>query len=287
MPAITHFDLVVADTSTTTSGTEETVGTVTTLSETQDIMAFWAQAASTGVRTAAEGVAPEIIVNPKSVLPEEIRFAAGDSDGGAPATNIAAYVSYGKFLPIMPTTTDLGNRDITFKADLAYEATGDNALQTGVFYATGSYDVDALKNRGIGIDALQSRIRWSDTMSLLDNDGATSKAFPESITIPGWCSEVVAIGLRVEPDAALTAGEVFLAYVELTGTLENMFPQKYPLPSFGAGLGTAVGGGMVVREMILPAYWILPKRNVTIQATYNAIQAQTGDVGVHVTLYCR
>lgn len=287
MPAITHFDIAQKDAATTTSGTEETVGTITTLSETTDVIGFFVQFANTGTRTAAEGVAPEMVINPKSILPEEIRVMAGDGDGGAPATNIAATVNYGKFIPIMPTTTDLGNREITAKSDLAYEATGDNAAQFGVFYATGGYDLAVLRNRGIGIEALSSRIRFSQTMSLLDNNGVLTKAFPESITIPGWCSEVVAIGLRAEPDASLTAGEVFLGYVELTGTLENLFPQKYPLPAFGAALGTPVGNGQRVREMILPAYWKLPGRNITINATYNVVQAQSGDVGIHVTLYCR
>jgi len=275
------------DAVTTTSGSPTKIGTITTLSETNDIMAFYALFSNTGVRTAGEGVAPEMVVNPKSVLPEEIVFAAGDSDGGQPGTNIQASVNYGKLLPIAPTTKDLGNRDIDAKADLAYEATANNAALFGVFYATGQYDPKVMNNRGLGIEALKSRVRWTKTMTLLDNNGVTSKAFPESIVIPGWCSEVVAIGVRVEPDAALTAGETFLGYVELTGTLENLYPQKYPLPSFGAPLGTPVGEVETIREMIMPCHWILPGRNITIQATRNLLEALTGDVGVHVTLYCR
>lgn len=287
MVAITHMKLVQKDACTTTSGTEEEIGTVTTLNETKDIMAFFAQFANTSVRTTAEGVAPEMVINPKAVLPQQIRFMSGDSDGGAPATNINNTVNYGKLLPVAPTQTSLGGQEITAKADLAYEATGDNAGTFGVLYATDTYDPMILRNKGIGIGSIDSRIRFTETMTLLDNSGVVAKAFPESIKIPGWVTEVVAIGLRCEPDAVMTAGEVFMSYVELSGTLGNMYPQEYPFPAIGASLGVPVGNGQMIREMIMPVYWKLPNETITIDGTYHALQANTGDVPVHVTLYCR
>jgi len=276
MAAITQFDLVDADAVGTTSGTLEDIGTVTTLAKTTDIMALWFNAVSTGVRTTGEATQGEFVVDPQGVLPQTLRVPNGYSEGGAPATNIQGYVSTGKLLPIMPSQgSTLGNASISSQFDMALEATTEMAAQFGVFYSVGQYEPTIMQNLG---RVISHRVRNVVTATEPDLGNATSEQFPESLTINGnLYKKAVALGLTLAPDAILTAGEHQLGHVKFSGTLAGLDKQKYPLPAYGASLGTPVGSSLFAKELILPAYWELDGAVETIDPT-GVIQTTTTGV---------
>ncbi len=282
MPHI-HYDQVMADTVTGTQGALTEVGTITTSADATDVLGFWVQGAKTGTSTAAEGTQVFYSINARSLLPEIITAQDSWTTAGLAATNHEASLSYGKFMPIMPNNVVLGNRRITCSADQGIEATVDHAAQFGVMFAEGAYPTDAMRNR----DKIMTRFRWSGTFNDEDIGNATSEAFANSLTIPGWLKEIVAIEINYTHDGVATAAEHRLGHVEFSGTIPGLFPMQYPFPAIGGGLGTAVSGQPSNRSIIMPAYIKLPGVDSTLNAT-GVIQAVLTGVGVlQVTIYAR
>jgi hypothetical protein len=282
MPHI-HFDLVDADAVGATTGSPQTIGTVTTSADCTDILAVFGQSVSTGTRTTAEALQGLFILNPQGVLPEQITWQDRHAGGGGQATNLQGYMNRGSIVPLMPKTSNLANRSMVFSFDTAIESTSEYWAQAGVMYAEGGYPVEVMQNR----DKVATRISWSGHFGNAAVGTALSEAFTNTLRIPSWVSEIVAIEINVMTDAVVTAAEHLGGYVEFAGTLPSTFPMKYPIPARGASLGTAADGDIESYSSIYPAYWRLPPVDLTITGTLIVDAVSTGENNVSVTLYGR
>ncbi len=139
------------------------------------------------------------------------------------------------------------------------------------------------------VGQLRTRQRWSDTDNENITSGATSEQFTNSMNIPNWVKELVAIGITIQIDAAQQADEHIIGYLDFSsgGSLPNMTPTRVPIAALHAADGTAVGGGVVSREVILPFYCLLPSADVTVRPTLVLDEGYTGVLNVSYTLYGR
>lgn len=270
----------------TTEGTEEQVGQLTTNPDANDLVFLMTNYVNQGTRTAAEGTDGKFIWKLGSLAFDDFKFMRGEAEGGAPATNIESYVSYPKAVPFASQNANVGNKKITVN----YDAIGDgttsetSALAAIAYAEGGGIPADVYSNVGM----LKTRVRWNDTDNqIIDN--VVSQQFSNSMNIPNWVNELVAIGITITLDEAPVNGAEFLAYLDFSsgGSLPNMTPTRVPMPALNASLGTPVGGAVVCKEMILPFYAKLPNADVTVKPTINVLAAYNGEINVSYTLYGR
>jgi len=287
MPNILHYDTINKDAVGSTAGSVETVGTLKSSAEATDIVAFLLQAASTGTMTTGEALSGKFILEPGSLAYDNLEVNIGRGIGGAPATNEGQLTDYGLYLPFMPVIKQVGNKQVIVKFDaLNPEPTSEMCAQASMLFTEGSIDYSVLDNRGIGIEGLKTRIRWSGVATEPDVGDAASEAFPESITVPSWVKKIVAIGLQYNSDAVPTAGEHLVGYVELTGTIPGLYPMRVPFPAAWATLGTTAEmpdmGGL---QVILPMYIENPGVDSTVNLTAHINNTLSGVGQLVVTLY--
>jgi len=280
-----RYDSIYAADLGTTEGTEESIGSLTSNPEATDIVMLMTNYVNQGTRTAAEGTDGKFIWKMGSLAFDDLKFNRGSAEGGAPSTNIASFVSHPKAVPFASVNPNVGNK----KINVSYDAIGDGTTSevsalAAIAYAEGSVPADILGNVG----QLRTRVRWNDT----DNqtiDNVVSQQFSNSLNIPNWVNELVAIGITITLDEPQVAGDSFLAYLDFSsgGSLPNMTPTRVPMPSLHASLGTPVGGSVVCEEKILPFYAKLPNADVTVKPTINVLTAYNGEINVTYTLYGR
>ena len=280
-----RYDSVFEDNLGTTEGTEESIGSLTSNPEATDIVMLMTNYINEGPRTATEGTDGKFIWKMGSLAFDDLKFMRGSAEGGAPATNIESFVSYPKAVPFASVNPNVGNKKIS----VSYDAIGDGTTSevsalAAIAYAEGSVPADILGNVG----QLRTRVRWNDS----DNqtvDNVVSQQFSNSMNIPNWVNELVAIGITITLDEAPVAGDGFLAYLDFSsgGSLPNMTPTRVPMPALNASLGTPVGGAVVCEEKILPFYAKLPNADVTVKPTINVLTAYNGEINVTYTLYGR
>lgn len=277
-----------ADTLCTTNLSEETIGTNTLTSEATDILGFYITSGSTGTTTAGEAIQNKFIIKPGSLAPEDIEVYGGTAYGGGPATNIMSVVDMPKWIPFAPTAgLSLSNKKITCKIDSVLpEPTAEAFAQFTVVYSEGTIPniADIMSNVG----RIRSRVRWIGCTA--DHDvGATAggDAFPGTITVPGWVSEIVGMTITLGMDAAGTAGEHVGGYITVDSTAGDMGDIQVPFPTIGAPLGTTVGGQDVCPEFACPLYVDLPDNDVTFKFNTNLHQALSDKVVIAVSIYGR
>ena len=280
-----RYDSIYEDNLGTTEGTEESIGSLTSNPEATDIVMLMTNYINEGPRTAAEGTDGKFIWKMGSLAFDDLKFMRGSAEGGSPATNIESFVSYPKAVPFASVNPNVGNK----KINVSYDAIGDGTTSevsalAAIAYAEGSVPADILGNVG----QLRTRVRWNDS----DNqtvDNVVSQQFSNSMNIPNWVNELVAIGITITLDEAPVAGDGFLAYLDFSsgGSLPNMTPTRVPMPALNASLGTPVGGAVVCEEKILPFYAKLPNADVTVKPTINVLTAYNGEINVTYTLYGR
>ena len=280
-----HYRTIATDLVGSANGAVETIGTIETSSLATDICAFVLGKANSGVRTAAETFQGEFIINPGELSKDLLTIQSGVADGGGPATQIQGFVEYPKWVPYKPTTTEsVAKKQIIFQYDSTIEGTAEHCAQVSVVYAEGPYPTDVMQN----VEDLVTPITWAGSTTEPDAGNAVLEAFPDTIVVPGWVDEIVAVGITISPDAILTTAQHWVSYVEITGTIEGLDPMQIPISTIHAALaGTCVVKGVICNEYILPMYIdIKSSYPKTLYFTYNT-DAIHSLGAVTVTLYGR
>lgn len=283
MPHI-HYRTENADAVGTTALALEEIGDIYSSADASDILGFVLVKADTTSLTAAESLQGEFVINPRTTAPDTLRIMSSLASGGAPAA-IQGHFEYPKFVPFKSITNDVADKQFTFQYDAVVpEPTSEVCAQATLVYSEGSFPVDVIKN----IRHMATRISWADSAS--DDICATAVAmpFPDTMTVPGWVSEIVAVGITITPDAVTTATEHLVGYLEIGGTIPGLYPMQIPLPAFHASTGVVVGQSDVCYEYILPMY-IDHKGNADSVLNFTTVvqQVTSGAYAITVTLYGR
>jgi len=187
-------------------------------------------------------------------------------------------------VPFASVNPNVGNKKINVSYEQLAAATADVSCLASIAYSEGSVPADVLGN----LYRLQTRVRWngSDTQSI---DNTPTQQFSNSLNIPNWVNEIVAIGITIGADDTLDADKHFVGYLDFSsgGSLPNMTPTRIPLPTIGNQLGTPVGAGLVSKEVIMPLYIKLPNADVTVKPSIVVQEAYDCPVFVTYTLYGR
>lgn len=287
MPHI-HYRTQNADAVGAAAAAVQNIATFETSDKATDLIACVVQKANSGVRTTAESTQGKFIINAGKLLPDLMTIQSGMADGGGPATQSQGLVEYPKWVPIKVVDTarvGVKKQKVIMGFDACVpDPTAVFCAQGSIVYAEGNYPRDVLEN----VDTLATRIKWSDTTTEPDLGNAVMEVFPDTITVPGWVEEIVAIGITISPDAILTTAQHHVGYIEISGTIPGLYPMQIPIPSIHAALaGTVVGGCVVCEEFILPMYIKHTSKHdatLTFTAYLNAITSLTA---VTVNLYGR
>lgn len=283
MPHV-HYRTINADAVGTTALALEDIGDIMTSTDCTDVPGFFLVKADTTSLTAAESLQGEFIINPRTLGHDTLRIMSGLASGGAPAA-IQGHFEYPKWVPFLPTATDVADKKFTFQYDCVVpEPTSEVCAQATVVFAEGNYPTEVFKN----VKNLSTRISWSDSASDDVCGTALAMAFPETITVPGWVKEIVAIGITITPDAVSTATEHLIGYLEIGGTISGLYPMQIPLPGFHASTGVVVGQSDVCREFIMPMYiQHIGGADSVLNFTTVVQQVTSGAYAITVTLYGR
>ena len=279
-----RYDTILAADVGTDVNVEESIGSLTTNPEATDLVGLIVNKAnSTGI-VAGEGVIGKYIWKLGSLAFDNLEFQDGEVASGAPATNAQTHVANPKFVPFASVNPNVGNKKINVSYEQLAAATADVSCLASIAYAEGSVPADVLGN----LYRLQTRVRWngSDTESI---DNTPTQQFSNSLNIPNWVNEIVAIGITIGADDTLDADKHFVGYLDFSsgGSLPNMTPTRIPLPTIGNQLGTPVGAGLVSKEVIMPLYIKLPNADVTVKPSIVVQEAYDCPVFVTYTLYGR
>lgn len=268
----------------TATGAPEALPTITTIADASDILGFTMVNTGAAVK-AGEAFTGTFNINWGGMSNYNWRVPAKKGFGGGPATNIEATVINPEFVPFLP----IGNKFKGVDVICSYEAeepdpTEDCDAMFSLWMADeGGYKKEVMQN--INRIATRPKLIKTCTEDVSGTDAA--KVFGESITIPGDMTEVVAIMTTIQLDAAPTAGEEFLGYLDWKTTCPNSSPLETPLPGLHACLGTPIGGSVVSEASILPLYTPLPGRQTTWTPTAILQSVTTGAVAITTALVCR
>ena len=249
MPHI-HYRTISADTVGSTALAIEDIGDIATSSITDDILGFALVKADTTSLTAAESLQGEFLINPRSCGYDVLRMQSGLASGGAPAA-IRGHYEYPKIVPFKSVDPNVKDKTFTFQYDAVVpEPTSEVCAQASLIFAEGNYPPDVMKN----VRTLKTRISWAGSASDPTAGTDLAMAFPETITVPGWVKQIVAMGITITPTAATTAAEHLIGFVRVGGTISGLYPMEVPLPGFHASTGVLVGESDVCREFIMPMF---------------------------------
>ena len=281
-----HYRTILKTATGTAAGTLESIGDIITSADATDVPAIVVNAVNNGTTTTAEAVAAEQIINFRTLAPDTIRINVGHAIGGGPSTNIQAAISYPKWMSFLPLSSNVADKKITFQADISIESTAETSSSSSVVFVEGEYDEDVVMNKGL--NNVHTRTNWADSAGVNAIGTAVSLAFDETITVPGWVDEIVAIGILVAPDAVFTHTEELLGYIEIGGTIPGLYPMEIPFPAQCSGIGTPVGSAVVCHEWILPLFIKHSSAaDATLNLTGKLLTVTTGANHINVTLYGR
>jgi len=278
-------DTIQKDAVGTTVGSVETIGSITFNQAARELLGILVQVAGTATKTAAEANLGKLLIQSDDMGISTFEIVTNRRCGGAPGTNIEAEKVITQWIPyhapIKPKNV------ITFKYDaLVPEPTEEVAVQITAVYSDGDVPSDImdaiLKHLGLLPTLKQSKVTVD-----ADIGDASSEALAETITIEGRYKEIIGYRAVVSPDAAPTAGEIFLGYIEITGTVGNISPQKWPLPAIGSSLGTPVGGAVEAEVIEQTTFFRKSNAKDTFTMTANLLATTTGANGVAFSLIAR
>ena len=267
------------------AGALQPLATLRTSSKATDLCAFVLGKANSGVRTTAESHQGQFLINTGDLSENILKIQSSMGDGGGPVTQSQGLVEYPKWVPFKPRKSDVSNKPIIFQYDTTIpDSTAVYCAQASIVFAEGTYPTDVMTN----VETLQTPITWADSVTEPDIGNAVQEVFPDTITVPGWVKEIVAIGITYTADAILTTAQHWVGYVEITGTIPGLFPMQIPLPTIhGALAGVVVGGCVVCHEYILPMY-IEHKSEYPATLTFTANIEAIHSLGqIEITLYGR
>ena len=287
-----HYRTEMTDAVGTTAAAVEAIATITTDADTKDVLGFFLDAVSTGAMTTAEAQAGQFIINAREMANGLLEAQASTGTGGCVVTNIGPVMSYGQFIPFKSIIADVGNKPVDFSFDcLIPEPTTEFCALASLVFADAAYPLDVVQNNGLAHNGgLKTRCNWWQT-AVDDASGTVlNMAFPAAqfITVPGYVKEIVAIGIQVNPDAVPTAGEHQVSYIEISGTIPNLYPMQVPTPSAFPTLGApAAHKASECYQRILPMHIPCPGVDSTLYFNLVMDTVTSGALAPVVTLYGR
>ena len=210
--AMLHYQRVGADTVGTTTGTRETIGTITLPSNCTNVYGILAQRGSSATTTAAEATQGKFYVNPRSIGIQEFNFFGATPGGGTCATNIGGYWDTGIYVPFRALGPP-ANETVTFTYDTITEMTQEDYAQVFLLTSNGGIDQSVLAQRGHSLNALQKWCDWSESARDIDIYDSTSEVMAQTISVPASVGLIHAMAVTVSSTDNTTAGEHFAGYI--------------------------------------------------------------------------
>tara|TARA_Y100000310_G_C20671697_1_gene810659 strand:+ start:373 stop:1203 length:831 start_codon:yes stop_codon:yes gene_type:complete len=231
--------------------------------------------------TAAEGQAGMLRINCSSLGLVDQVIPIGPYQTSGPATNHSGYPCEASIIPV---DWALNGKE-KFKVDIA---------PRGLSTVAKLYEVAMLwsDNKGQPKDWKE---KFPNVLPMTGGDmvGAkqitTTRTALNTIEIPDWAKEIIAVQALIMKVGAITAAEEAIGYVDFTSTLSGIAPQEYPV-SFaqGATLGTPVGGGQfALNPPWIPTHIPLTGKTETIRPFINLRTAVTTDCDVSFAIKWR
>lgn len=251
----------------TTADTFGTAGSITLGNQARRILGIITSAAET-VYTTAEGSAEQLQIISTSLSIADTRFLVGPYVTSGPATNASARGNVPEIIAMdLPCA---GGEVLKFASAPQQTVTTGRSRMVQLLYSDDKYppadwlmrfpDLVPVRD-GFTVDAQQT---------------STTRTALASITVPSWAKEIVGVKITVEKTGAITTGEWEQAYVEITGTVPNITPNKWISNSIGSTLGTPVGTGEYDSYNFYLPMWIpLSGRTETITPYVNLLHSVT------------
>ena len=288
-----HYRTDTQDGVGTTAAAVEAIATLTTDADCVDVLGFFMDAVSTGAMTTGEALSGQFIINAREMANGLLEIQIPTGTGGCVVTNIGPVMSYGMVYPFKSIISDVGNKPVDFSYDaLIPEPTSEMCAITSLMFHDGhGFKPEVMLNNGLAHNGgLRTRCNWTQT-AVDDASGTVlNMAFPAAqyITVPGYVKEIVAIGIQVNPDAAVTAGEHQVSYISISGTIPNLYPMQVPTPSAFPTLGApAAHKAQECYQRILPMHIPCPGVDSTLYFNLVMDTVTSGALAPVVTLYGR
>lgn len=224
--------------------------------------------------TAAEGSSQFIRVNCKSLGIVDSVIPVGPYQSSGPATNSSGYPSE---LQIIPVDWPLKGKE-KFKIDIAPrgDSTVAKLYEVAMLWADSQGPPDDWK------------LKFPNVLPMTGSDAvgakqiSTTRTALDTIEIPDWAKEIIAVQALAYKTGAITAAEEGLGYVDFKLTIKGVAPQEYPVSwAHGATLGTPVGVGQAaLNPPWIPTHIPLSGKTETLSPFINLRTAVTTDFDV-------
>jgi len=242
-----HSDVVSSTSAGGTGDTFDTVGTIRTRSDAQQLLGFYCSAGP------VTGTAAEAFMGQYEFTDNDIGLSTVHSgppwEGGAPATNIGHRPHAPYWIPAKRGSSGnpIGQTDILvrFTTDLPDVAVASAVAVAGVYTATG-------QGGGSPPESILNAYRSGAPNVLVgdiansDHDSAVATTVAETaiadLTVESAADAILGFTTSWVPDAF--AAEESIGFIRYRSSIPDFEPQEWLLPGTGAALGTAVGVGM-------------------------------------------
>ena len=244
---VTYIDEVTL-TSGTTKDTFGTIGTITLNSQARRILAIINSGCDT-VYTTAQGYNVRLMLNSSSLAIADQEFAVGPYVTSGPATNSSGQSMVPEVIPLdLPCA---GNEILSFSTAPTTTVVTGASNMVSVMYTDG---MSGLNNSAPVAGSYGPPVDWltkfpdpvparggyvSDAQQL-----TTTRTALATINVPSWVSEIIAVKGIVLKNGAITTAQYEQVVFEVTSSIVNITPMKFPSNSDGSTLGTPVGTGM-------------------------------------------
>lgn len=267
-----------------TAGTFDNIGTITLRSDAKYLYGFWVSAAL-ATATAGEAFSGLLQVTSSDLGLGSQLFACPPVLGGAPATNIGYSANKCKFIPMFKQVHGKEQIKIDFSSNVP-DPTGAASVVVGCVYEAGSGSQPTIPKDVMASFPEMAMVSTGGDVKSVASVTLVGGTTVGDLKAPAWATELVGVECFIVPNL-MTAGEERCGYVELTSTIGDFSPQKWPLAyGINAPLGTAVGQGVTIAESLRYAWYFQKARqNETITAkVFLNVAITTGDpcvVGIY------
>lgn len=257
------------------------LGTITLRSDAKRVLGLIGIMANTA-GTTAEGYNAVIRMKSSDLKVGDQDYVLGACSEGGVATNNNPIPVHADLIPLdIPAQ---GGEAITL------EVAGSIALTTGfdgvagILYANGMIPqiaIDAIRNfaKIPGKGGQFQVLNDAKDIARAALASAGSQGAAASMKIPAWARAIIGVRPIYFSDALPTTTESHVGYCELTSSMGDFTPQKFPvLTGVGASLGTAITGPIWPLVKEYPVWIPTTGKNETVDAYNVGVVASTGAV---------
>lgn len=252
----------------TTADTFGTAGTITLGNQARRILGIVTSAAET-VYTTAEGSAEQLKLVSTSLSIADTRFMVGPYVTSGPATNASGRGNVPEVIPLdIPCA---GGEVLSLSSAPQQTVTTGRSRMVQVLYTDSNPNPP-----NDWLARFPNTVPARDGFTVDAQQTSTTRTALTAITIPSWAKEIIGIKVWTAKTGAITTGEWEQCFVEITGTVPNITPNKWISNSIGATLGTPVGTGEYDSYGFYIPMWIpLSGRTETITPFVNLLHSVT------------